>query len=209
MRIYDISIPIHSNMIVYPGDPPPVQKWVRLMRDGATCNLSALSLGSHTGTHVDAPYHFCPEGARLDQLPLERFIGPARVIEIRDPEAIRAEELRQHHIQPGARVLFKTRNSSLWRDPSFHRDAVYIAPDAAEHLVAVGVGLVGIDYLSVDPCHSATHPAHHTLLSKGIIILEGLDLSGVHAGDYQLIALPLKIVGAEACPIRALLMREQ
>ena len=206
-ELFDISMSIHPGMPVFPGDSPPQQKWLRRMQDGACHNLSALALGSHTGTHVDAPYHFVEKGITLDEIPLEVFVGKALVIEITDPVSISADELRGHTIASAERVLFKTRNSSTLSRGEFQEDFVYIEGEAAEYLVSLGVRLVGVDYLSVDRYGDESSPAHHALLGCGVVILEGADLSEVEAGVYTLVCLPLKVGGAEGSPVRAVLMR--
>jgi len=206
-ELFDITMPIHPKMPVFPGDDPPQQKWLHRIQDGDGNNLSALVLGSHTGTHVDAPYHFVENGITLDQIPLEVFVGKALVIEITDPESISVDELRRHPIASAERVLFKTRNSSLLSRSEFQEDFVYIEGSAAEYLVRQGVRLVGVDYLSVDQYGAESSPAHHTLLGHGVVILEGADLSSVEPGAYTLVCLPLKVIGAEGAPVRALLLR--
>jgi len=206
-ELFDITMPIHSEMPVFPGDDPPQQKWLHRIQNGDGNNLSALALGSHTGTHVDAPYHFVENGITLDQVPLEVFVGKALVIEITNPDSISIDGLRRHPIASAERVLFKTRNSSTLSRSGFQEDFVYIELAAAEYLVRQGVRLVGVDYLSVDQYGSDSNPAHHTLLGHGVVILEGTDLSLVEPGTYTLVCLPLKVTGAEGAPVRALLMR--
>ena len=206
-ELFDISMPIHSKMPVFPGDGLPQQKWLHRMEEGDGNNLSALALGSHTGTHVDAPFHFVENGITLDEIPLEVFVGKALVIEITDAVSISVEELRLHPIASAERVLFKTRNSSTLSRSGFQEDFVYIEGGAAEYLVSLGVRLVGVDYLSVDRYGDESSPAHHTLLGHGVVILEGADLSMVEAGVYTLVCLPLKVMGAEGAPVRAVLMR--
>jgi arylformamidase len=202
----DISIPIHAEMPVYPGDNPLLRRWLRRIRDGERVNLSALTLGSHTGTHVDAPYHFKDDGIRLDQVTLQVLVGAALVVDIADPVSVKASALRDLGLTSAERVLFKTRNSQLWSEARFREDFVYIEPDAAEYLVHLGTRLVGIDYLSVDRYGDRSSPAHNALLGNGVVIVEGLDLSAADPGTYTLICLPLKIPGAEGAPARAILL---
>ena len=206
-KLFDITLPIHAEMAVYPGDDPPRRTWLRRIQDGDRNNLSALAIGSHTGTHVDAPYHFVENGTTLDQIPPETFVGEALVVEITDPRSITVAELKTHPISSVKRVLFKTRNSSLLASSAFQEDFVYIGGQAADYLVEQGVRLVGIDYLSVDEYGAQSSPAHHALLGHGVVIVEGVDLSSVEPGVYTLICLPLKVVGAEGAPVRAILMR--
>ncbi len=177
---------------------------------GDRLDLSVYSLGAHTGTHVDAPLHFIKGGTPIDKVPLDPFVGPARVIDC-SPEAtaIDAAELNKHDWKGSKRILFRTRNSrNGWMtDPVFHEDFTYVAPDAARLLAAGGVVLVGIDYLSLEKFHSPEPQAHLALLSKGIPVIEGLSLQQVSPGDYDLVVLPLRIVGHEAAPARAILRR--
>jgi arylformamidase len=178
------------------------------MRKGDPLTLSAYSLGAHSGTHVDAPMHFVASGASIDRVPLERFIGPARVLDIPDSvQAIDAAELARHDWRGAPRILFRTRSSvrGWMTSPTFHRDFAYIAPDAAQLLADAGVQLVGVDYLSAEQFGAPAPRAHQILLGRDIPIVEGLSLQAVSAGDYDLIVLPLKVGGHEAAPARAVL----
>ena len=184
--------------------------FVKDMRRGDPLTLSAYSLGAHSGTHVDAPMHFIAGGASVDQIPIDRLIGPARVIEIADSvQAIDAAELAKHDWRGAPRVLFRTRSSihGWMTQPNFHRDFAYIAADAAQMLADANVQLVGIDYLSAEQFAAPAPRAHQILLGKGIPIVEGLSLAAVHGGDYDLIVLPMKVGGHEGAPARAVLRR--
>ena len=195
---------------VYEGDPPMHFEFKKDMRKGDPLTLSAYTLGAHSGTHVDAPMHFVATGASIDQVPLERFIGRARVIEIPDTvQAIDAAELARHDWRGAPRILFRTRSSvrGWMSSPTFHRDFAYIAPDAAQLMADEGVLLVGIDYLSAEQFGAPAPRAHQILLGKGIPIVEGLSLAAVRGGDYDLIVLPMKVGGHEAAPARAVLRR--
>lgn len=204
----DISVPLRTNMVHWPGDPEVRFEREKDMDRGDSCNVSRLSMGSHTGTHMDAPLHFIPGGAGLDAMPLSATIGPARVIEIRDPEAIRADELRAHHPRRGERILFRTRNSARnWADEGFVKDFVHIAADAAEYLAQRRVRMVGVDYLSVGGFQRDGHETHLALLRAGIWIIEGLNLAKVRQGAYELICLPLKIKDGDGGPARAILRK--
>ncbi len=195
---------------VYEGDAPMKFEFLKDMRKGDILTLSVYSLGAHSGTHIDAPMHFVAEGAPIDQVSLEALIGPARVIDIADSvQAIDAAELNRHEWTGTERVLFRTRSSRRgWMEsPDFHRDFAYIAPDAAQLLADAGVKLVGIDYLSAEQFGAATPRTHQILLGKGIPVVEGLQLTGVQAGEYDLIVLPLKVAGHEGAPARAILRK--
>lgn len=211
MRLYDISVPIAPGLTpVFPGDPGvEVTPFAEITR-GDPANLTQLNLGTHTGTHVDAPAHFIEGAAGLPALPLELFAGEARVLEI-EPEADAVEErhVTDEAVAGATRVLFKTRNSALWEDPRgrFREDFAYISPGAARALVARGVRLVGFDYLSVEKFGSEDFETHLALLSKGVVIVEGLDLRAVPAGVYELVCLPLKVAAGsgDGAPARAIL----
>ncbi len=209
MKIFDISIPISPAMPVYPGDPPVTIERVLQIAQGAAANVSRVSLGSHTGTHIDPPAHFIPGGKTIDQLDLRVLVGPARVVDLtRVERAITARDLARARIPRRAvRVLFKTRNSELWARAGFQRDFVACAPDAAEWLVARGVKLVGIDYLSAELFDAREPRAHRVLLGAGVVIVEGLDLRGIVPGNYSLACLPLKIQNGDGAPARAVLWR--
>jgi arylformamidase len=199
-----------STTPVYEGDAPMRFEFLKEMRRGDPLTLSAYSLGAHSGTHVDAPMHFIANGASIDKVPLDRFIGPARVIEIADDvQAITASELEKHQWRGAPRILFRTRSSirGWMTSPLFHRDFAYIAPDAAQLLADANTQLVGIDYLSAEQFGAPAPRAHQILLGKGIPIVEGLLLTNAPGGDYDLIVLPMKVGGHEAAPARAVLRR--
>jgi arylformamidase len=199
-----------STTPVYEGDAPMAFRFLKDMRKGDALTLSAYSLGAHSGTHIDAPMHFVRDGASIDRVPLDRLIGPARVVEIADNvQAIDAAELSRHAWRGAPRVLFRTRSSvrGWMSSPAFHRDFAYIAPDAAHLLADAGVLLVGIDYISAEQFGAPAPRAHWALLGKGIPIVEGLALESVRTGEYDLIVLPLKVAGHEGAPARAVLRR--
>ncbi len=204
----DISLPIRNGMIHWPDDPPVVIKRISDIADGAEANVSLLSLGTHTGTHMDAPVHFQPGKAGVDTLPVQAVVGKARVIEIHNPVIVTSEELVPHRIRKGERLLLKTRNSSrCWARKAFREDFVYVSQEAAEYLAGRKVMTLGIDYLSISGFHDDGARTHRTLLQAGIWIIEGLDLSGVKPGIYELLCLPLKIQDGDGAPARAFLKR--
>ena len=196
MPIYDLSVPVSVELPTYPGDPGiRIQDWSKLA-NGDAANVSALSFGAHTGTHVDAPAHFIEGAKKVESLSLEVLIGEAQVIEV--PEEIRVidEEFVAEKCKPAtARILFKTRNSAFWAGDftEFRTDFTYLTLKAAQTLVERGVKLVGIDYLSIEKFRSKDHEVHHALLSNEVIVVEGLNLAGVPAGKYELICLPLRL----------------
>jgi len=206
-RIYDISVPIRAGGLVYPGNPEIDITLQQAVAKGAGANVSAIRFGSHTGTHADAARHFFDDGQTVDEIPLERLIGPALLLRFSDDlRAVGATELKAHDLKGHKRILLRTRNSALLYQKDFARDYTYLAPDGAEYLVESGVELVGIDYLSIEQFHSGHHRTHRTLLAKSVVILEGLDLSVPPAGEYQLICLPLRIEGCDGAPARAVLI---
>ncbi len=211
MRIYDISVPISAEVTpTYPGDPGiEIKQWAALAK-GDAANVTHLSFGAHTATHIDAPAHFIEGGAKVEALPLDALIGPARVVEIpQDVLAIDEHVLARHDFSGATRLLFKTRNSAFWAAwaGNFREDFTYIEAGAARSMVESGVRLVGMDYLSIEKFGSERFETHTTLLSRGVVIIEGLDLSRVPAGDYELICLPLKISSGtgDGAPARAVL----
>jgi arylformamidase len=206
-RIYDISVPIRTGGLVYPGNPEIEVTLQQAVAKGAGANVSFVRFGSHTGTHADAARHFFDDGQSVDQIPLERLIGPAIVVTFDDSvRAVGAAELRRHELTEHNRVLLRTRNSALLSQREFVPDYTYLAPDGAQYLVDQGVELVGIDYLSIEQFHSGQHQTHKILLGKSVVIVEGLNLSGVPPGEYQLICLPLRIAGCDGAQARAVLI---
>lgn len=210
MRIYDVSVPLSAATPTYPGDPGiDIKSWLTLA-SGDAANVSLINFGLHSGTHVDAPAHFIAGGAKVDSLPLESLIGEAEVVAVPDHIRVIEEDFVAANCVPGSqRILFKTRNSAFWNstEDGFREDYTYIAPAAARRLVELGIKLVGIDYLSVEQFKSEDFQTHHTLLSQGVVILEGLDLREVPSGVYELICLPLKIAGGsgDGAPARVIL----
>jgi len=208
MKIYDISLTITPELPVWPGDPKVVLERIYKIEEGANANVSRMDLGVHTGTHVDAPHHFVHGAKTIEQLDLEVLIGPVQVVAL--PETvttITAAVLEQAGLHPHCqRVLFKTRNSAYWTQPvqRFQTDFVGIDEGGARWLVEHGLRLVGIDYLSIAP-FKKSRPTHEALLEAEMIVLEGVNLSEVPAGDYTLYCLPLKLGGSDGAPARAIL----
>jgi len=202
----DISVPMYSGMVHWPDNPAVRIERIQDLSRGDAANVSRLELGAHTGTHMDAPRHFLADGAGLDELPLDATIGPARVIPIVHPNAIHPEELEVHSLRAGERVLFRTRNSErCWKTDRFVEDFVYISAAAAKYLVQRKVRTVGIDYLSVGGYVHDGVETHQILLGAGVWLIEGLNLAAVKPGAYELICLPLRVVGADGAPARAVL----
>ena len=207
MPIYDITVPIRPGMPVYEGDPAvDIQSWSALAK-GDSANVSFLHFGAHTGTHVDAPAHFIEGARKIDALSLEMLIGPARVVRVLDDvDEIDCDFLAGCDLDQVERVLFHTRNSNFWSE-GFRRDFTHLLPEAAQRLVEMRIKLVGTDYLSIEKFHSGHHRTHLTLLSNDVVIVEGLNLGDVAAGDYELICLPLKIAdgAGDGAPARVVL----
>ena len=205
----DVSVPLRNGMVVWPGDIEVEIEQSHSMQRGDAVNNSSIRMGAHTGTHMDAPLHFIAKGKSIDQLPFDVSIGPARVIEITDKVSIKAEELKQHNIKHGERILFKTRNSPrCWQSDTFVNDFVYITRGAAQLLADVGVRLIGIDYLSVGSqldSDKSTPDTHQILLGAEIWLIEGMNLSAISSGNYNLICLPLKLMNSEGSPVRVIL----
>ena len=205
--IYDITLPLTAGMPVWPDEPGPELTPLSQISRGDPANVTRLSLGSHTGTHVDAPRHFLSEGKTVEALALDALCGPARVIHVDDTTSVKRHQLERH--RGIERMLLQTRNGALWNKRGFQKDFVYLEPDAADWLVAQGTRLVGIDYLSIEQFGSRDYRTHHALLGAGVVIVEGLDLRNVEPGDYMLWCLPLKVVGADGAPCRAVLQALQ
>ena len=204
---YDISVPLVNGGVVYPGNPEIRIAPQQEIAKGGSSNVSSLAFGSHTGTHVDAPRHMIESAMSVDELALDVLMGPAMLVAVGDDVmAVGEEQLRRHELKGHTRVLIKTRNSGFIRDREFKRDYTYLAPDGAAYLASLGVRLVGIDYLSIEQFHSGHHRTHHTLLERGIVIVEGLDLSATPMGPYELRVLPLRLAGLDGAPARAVLV---
>ena len=202
----DISVSLRSGMVHWPDNPPVRIEKILDIEHGDVANVSEISMGSHTGTHMDTPLHFVREGKGLDEMPLDATIGRARVIEISDPESIKPCNLRRHEIRSGERILFKTRNSARsWPSHAFLEDFVYVSQEAARYLAAWNIRTVGIDYLSVGGFRKDGVETHRALLEAGIWVIEGLDLSKVEPGAYELVCLPIKIERSDGAPARAIL----
>ncbi len=210
MKIYDVTIPLSNDVPVYEGDPAVEISAANSIANGDAANVSRLCCGIHTATHVDAPNHFIDGTRRVDELDLEKLIGRCQVVEIdKNVDAIGVEHVTE--LENVERVLFKTKNSDFWNDFStgFRKDFTYIEPEAARILVGKGVKLVGIDYLSVEKFGSKDFATHITLLENEVVIIEGLDLREVSAGEYEIICLPLKIIGGtgDGAPARTILRK--
>ena len=208
MAIHDVTVAISEDVPIYKGDPGVEVSPFKSIAGGDSANVSQISFGVHTGTHVDAPNHFVEGGKRVHEIDSEKLMGPCRVVAIGD-EVIAIEPEHVGDIAGVERVIFKTRNSQFWSEPEkgFRSDFSYLTPATAKLLVENGVVLVGIDYLSIEKSGSPGHPVHVTLLEKEIVILEGLDLRKVSGGDYELICMPLKYIGAggDGAPARTFL----
>ena len=210
MPIYDLSVPISTELPTYPGDPRiEIDDWATLANGGGA-NVSALRFGVHTGTHVDAPAHFIEGAKKVEKLDLDALIGEAQVIEVPAADLIIDEDFVAKNCAPGTtRVLFKTRNSAFWTtdNTEFRTDFTHLDLGAAQRLVDQGVRLVGIDYLSIEMFAAKDHEVHRALLSHEVIILEGLNLAEVPAGRYELICLPLRLHThlGDGAPARAVL----
>jgi arylformamidase len=197
MEIFDVSVPLREGMVTYPGDPEVRLERTASIAAGDVVNLTRIDLGLHSGTHVDAPVHFLEGAAGVDTVPLEVLVGRCEVVELPD---LSRESMER--VPAAKRLLFKTPNSELWARDQFADEFARLDGPAAELLVQRGVRLVGVDYLSV-----GNEDAHHALLRTGVVPVEGLDLRGIEPGPYELVCLPLRVVGADGAPARAILIR--
>ena len=203
MKLFDLSRPIYTGMPVWPGDTPAEFTFAATKAGGYSCNVGRLHASAHTGTHADAPYHYNDAGAKIDEVPVGTYVGPARVVDIRGHATVTTALLAPHDFSATPRVLFK---SDTWTDPAvFPPGWPVMAADVPAWLGARGVKLVGLDVPSVDHRDSKDLPLHHACDAAGLVILENLDLRAVAPGVYELIALPLKIRGGDGSPVRAVL----
>jgi kynurenine formamidase len=205
-RLYDISVAL-DRAPVWPGEPSPQLTEVKSLSAGDGVTVSELSMCVHTGTHIDAPAHFIDDGEAVSELGLERLLGAVRVVDLGDARQIDAARLQKAGIAPGCRrVLFRTSNSRRLQHTEFDRNYVAVTPDGAEWLTQNAISLIGIDYASIEAFDEPDNQTHKILLGAGVVVLEGLDLSQVSAGSYELLCLPLKIGAAEAAPARVVLI---
>jgi len=206
-KLLDVSVPLAAGMPAFPGNPEFELQPVKRMAEGGSSNVSRLVLGTHTGTHVDAPRHFIDDGPAVDALPLDLLLGRARVVEITRRGGIGAEDLAAAGLREDLRVLLKTPNSALWNSGAFHDDYTHVTETGARYLVEQGVKVVGIDYLSIEQFRKPGAPAHRMLLSNGVIIIEGLNLAEAEPGMYEMYCLPLPVTGGDGAPARVVLKR--
>jgi arylformamidase len=207
--IHDITVTLGAESTAYPGDTPYLRDLTARIRDGDVSDVSRLTISCHAGTHLDAPAHFIPGAKTLDQYRAENFVLPALVVNIEDELCVRRRDLKGLKLSAGEAVLFRTRNSTsgLITSGAFSEQYVHLSLEAAELCVERGIQLVGLDYLSVDRYGDDGFPVHRKLLGSGVLILETVNLRDVPPGKYTLIALPLKLAGAEASPVRAILVQ--
>lgn len=205
MKLIDVSVPLDEHLPTYPNNTPFTIEPIKRIARGDNANLSTLHMSAHSGTHVDAPRHFFDGGLGTESLPLELLIGRARVIEVESRKGITADDLSKADLSEDVRVLIKTVNSRLWGSPEFHTDYVGVTESGARYLVDHGIKLVGVDYLSVEEFRKPGAPAHHVLLGGGTIVIEGLNLRDVAPGVYDMICLPLRVVGSDGAPARVVL----
>ncbi len=206
MTLYDATLPLVPDMATFPGEPGPDRTLIKSIAGGDAANVSKVCLGVHTGTHVDAPIHFIPGAPGIESVPLDVLIGPGLVVDVGDVPAVTAALLGGLNLPAGLeRILFKSRNSAFIEDKQFHKDFTYIAHDAARWLVERGLKLVGLDYLSVEQFDAAEPLTHRTLLGARVAIVEGANLRDVPAGEYTVMALPIKLVGSDGGSTRLVL----
>jgi arylformamidase len=204
VKIYDISLALSEKIPVYPGDPPISVEAAQSIDKGGAMNVSRISMSTHCGTHIDAPFHVDNRGVSVDHLSLSLLNGRALVAEVGGTKMIGRKELERLPIKGEQRLLLKTENSLLWSRPDFVEDFAALTEDGADYLVELGIGLIGIDYLSIEP-YKGDGAVHRLLLEHGVIILEGLYLNETPPGIYELVCLPLKISRGDGAPARAIL----
>jgi arylformamidase len=207
MKLIDVSVPLDATLPTYPHNTPFSLEPIKRLASGDSSNVSTLHMSAHCGTHVDAPRHFFDSGPGTEALPLDLLMGRVRVIQVTSRTGIAAEDLANQDFSEDVRILIKTRNSLLWGTSEFRPDYVGVTESGARHLVAHGIKLVGVDYLSVEQFKTPGAPAHHVLLGAGAIVIEGLNLRDVEPGIYDLCCLPLRIVGSDGAPARVVLRK--
>ncbi len=204
----DISVPLHNAMVHWPGDAPFERDETESIAKCAEANVSEIRGSVHSGTHMDAPLHYLPGAPSIDRMPVTAGVGRARVVAIHDPDLIRVKELEQYRLAHGERVLFKTRNSErCWKTDQFQTEFTHIPRETASYLAERRIQTVGVDYLSVGGFEKDGADTHRILLGAGIWIIEGLNLENVEPGEYELVCLPLKIMGSDGAPARAVLRK--
>jgi arylformamidase len=211
VKIHDVSLVIRPDMVTWPGEPPPKIEPLKRIANGDSNNVSIVTLGDHTGTHVDPPLHFIEGGNTGDKLPLEALIGPCTVVAFDGPGHVSGEWLERARLPKDTeRILFKTPNSDRWGRPNapFTRDFTTINASAARWCVDHGVKLVGVDYLSIEPQgpEKEGYPVHKTLLGANVVVIEGLDLRGIAPGQYDLVCAPIKLLNGDGAPARVFLL---
>ncbi len=211
MKIHDISIPLSEEMSIYPGDSEFKIERSSKVAEEKTVNISKITLGTHSGTHIDPPLHFYNDSNSVDKIPMDQLVGKAEVLDLSSLKTmITKGDLKkfENEINRNKIILLKTKNSKLWDRREFQKDYVYLSEDASQFLVKKKVKAVGIDYLSIEKFRSKTSPTHHLLLKNRITIIEGLNLTGILPGEYFLVCLPLKIKDGDGAPARAILIED-
>jgi arylformamidase len=205
MPLYDATLPIHQEMLTFPGDPRFSMETVFDRRKGDPFNLALMKVGTHLGTHVDPPAHYVAGGATVDEIPLEVMVGPGVILDMRGRPYVDGQALKESWTEDYRRVLLKTDNSPKLLKQDFDEDFVALTQDGAEFLVSKGVKLVGIDYLSIEKYMTPRAPVHHILIAAGVLIVEGVHLLDAPAGPCQIYCLPMKIKGGDGAPARVLI----
>jgi arylformamidase len=204
-KVYDVSLTIYPGMPVWPGNPEVTMDTVKAIARGASSNVSLLHIGTHTATHIDAPRHFIEGAQGVDTIEPEVLLGKARLFQLPEVHHIDRLVLEGLDLKDVTRLLLGTRNSALLQQKEVNLDYAYVSKDAARYLVNIGIKLFGIDYLSTEEYQKEGRPTHHILLGAGVIIIEGLNLTGVPSGDFELMCLPLKLKDSDGAPARVLL----
>ncbi len=207
LRLFDVTVSLHSGVPVWPGDPPAMIERVASIKNGDGYNGSRINSSLHWGTHIDAPFHVNPRGWTIDQIPLEILVGEVQVMEFSDCSQITAADIEEKYIAGVERLLFKTRNSEWWSEIPlrFHENFTSLTKEAAEFLIETNVKLVGIDYLSIDLYKEESLPVHHILYQRNVVGIEGLDLSSISPGKYEMYCLPMRIAKGDGAPARVVL----
>jgi arylformamidase len=205
---HDVTLELSPEAIILPGDRPPEFRELKSIERGDILNLTNLNFGTHTGTHIDVPKHMYEDGLTVDRLEFDHLLGPARVIEIRDRRAIERADLERHGLEGESIILLKTDNCRLIKKDKFDLDFTCLTLDAAQYLAQAGIKTLGFDYFSIERLDNPKPEVHYALLSRNVVIIEGLDLTRVEPGRYEMVALPLKIKNGNGGPTRVVLIEE-
>lgn len=206
MKIYDITHSLSTKLPCWDNNDRAIIKQTSNIKSGDVCNVTHIFINSHYGTHIDAPSHFIDDAKTIDKISLETLVGKVRVVDVSKYSEITLDVIKKLNLEDEDRVLFKTNSGNYMKVSDFKKDYVSLTLEAAKHLVDIGIKLIGIDYLSIESYDTKNYDVHKLLLNAEIVIIEGLKLDNIIPGDYDLVALPMKIENCDGAPTRAILI---